>query len=96
MDQGEPTNKDHVIEILESCGEQLPKDLTRNAGSTLTHLVIEDVPSAIKRLAVREEKITVARVTMRAMQQDHEDSVDRSMCLVHHREFRLQRRCDLY
>ena len=60
---------------VECCDEQLRKDLTRNAGGTLTHLAIEDVLKAIKRLAVHEENIMVARVTLHDMQQDHDEPV---------------------
>ena len=58
------TGKDKVIQFLECCDEQLRKDLSRNAGGSLTHLAVEDVLKAIKRLAVREENIMVARVQM--------------------------------
>ena len=69
------TGKDKVIQLLECCDEQLRKDLSRNAGGSLTHLAVEDVPKAIKRLAVREENIMVARVTLHDMRQDHDEPV---------------------
>ena len=47
--------KDKVIQLLECCDEQLRKDLTRNAGGSLTNKPVEEVLQAIKKLAVREE-----------------------------------------
>ena len=69
------TGKDKVIQLLECCDEQLRKDLSRNAGGSLTHLAVEDVLKAIKRLAVREENIMVAHVTLHDMRQDHDEPV---------------------
>ena len=69
------TGKDKVIQLLECCDEQLRKDLTRNAGGTLTNNSEDDVLKAIKRLAVREENIMVARATLHDMHQDHDEPV---------------------
>ena len=69
------TGKDKVIQLLECCDEQLRKDLTRNAGGTLTNNSEDDVLKAIKRLAVREENIMVARATRHDMHQDHDEPV---------------------
>ena len=55
-----------VIQLLECCDEQLRRDLTRNAGGTL---------AAIKRLAVREENVMVARVALHHMKQDRDESI---------------------
>ena len=63
------------IELREFCDQQLRKDLSRNAGGSLTHLAVEDVLKATKRLAVREENIMVARVTLHDMPQDHDEPV---------------------
>jgi len=69
------TGKNKVIQLLECCDEQLRKDLTRNAGGTLTNNSEEDVLKAIKILAVREENIMVARATLHDMHQDHDEPV---------------------
>ena len=52
------TGKDEVFQLLECCDKQLPKDLTRNTGGSLTTKPINDVMSAIRKLAV-PGKITV-------------------------------------
>jgi len=44
-----------VIQLLECCNEDLRKDLTRGAGGSLTNKLEDEVLSAIKKLAVREE-----------------------------------------
>ncbi len=54
---------DRVIQLLECCEEQLRKDLTRNAGGTLTTLTEDLVFAAMKSLAIREENTMVSRVT---------------------------------
>ena len=69
------TGKDKVIQLLECCDEQLRKDLTNNAGGTLTNNSGEDVPKEIKRLAVREEIIMVASAALHDMHQDHDEPV---------------------
>ena len=56
------TGKDKAVQLLECCDEQLHKDLTRNAGGSLTNKPVEEVMAAIKKLAVREENTMVARV----------------------------------
>ena len=61
---------DKVIQLLECCDNQLRKDLTRNAGGTLTGKTEDEVLTAMKTLAVREENVMVARVTLRNMRQD--------------------------
>ena len=61
------TGQDCVIQLLECCGEDLQKDLTRVAGGTLTTKTEEEVLAAIKILAVREENAMVARVTLHEM-----------------------------
>ena len=44
-----------VIQLLECCDDQLWRDLTRNAGGTLTGKTEDEVLAAMKTLAVREE-----------------------------------------
>ena len=66
---------DKVIQLLECCNEQLRKDLTRNAGGTLTGMTEEEVFVAMKKLAVREENTMVARVTLHNMRQDRDEPV---------------------
>lgn len=59
--------KDLIIQLLECCDEQLRKDLTRNAGGSLTNNTADEVLAAIKKLAVREENTMVARVQLHNM-----------------------------
>ncbi len=58
-----------MIQLLECCDEQLRKDLTRNAGGTLTGKTEDEVLAVIKTLAVREENVMVARATLHNMKQ---------------------------
>ena len=60
---------DQVFQLLECCDEQLRKDLTRAAGSSLTSKPEADVLAAIGTLAVREENQLVARVALHDMHQ---------------------------
>jgi hypothetical protein len=46
---------DRVLQLLECCDEQLRRDLTRNAGGTLSGRTKEDILEAIRNLAFREE-----------------------------------------
>ena len=69
------TGKDKVIQLLECCDEQLRKDLTRNAGGSLTNSTAEEVMEAIKKLAVREENTMVARVQLHNMRQDRDETI---------------------
>ena len=66
---------DRVIQLLECCDDQLRKDLTRAAGKSLTTQSEEEVLRAIKRLAVREENIMVARVALHDMRQDNDETI---------------------
>ena len=68
------TGKDKVIQLLECCDETLRKDLTRNAGGTLTNKPIDDVMAAIRELAVREENTMVARIKLHNMRQDLDET----------------------
>ena len=69
------TGKDKVIQLLKCCDEQLRKDLTRNAGSSLTDKTAAEVMEAIKKLAVREENTMVARVQLNNMRQDRDKTI---------------------
>ena len=64
-----------VIQLLECCDDQLRKDLTRNAGGTLTGKTEDEVLAAMKTLAVREENVMVARVTLHNMRQDRGEPI---------------------
>ena len=66
---------DKIIQLLECCDEQLRKDLTRNAGGTLTGMMEDEVFAAMRNLAVREENTMVARVTLHNMKQDRDEPV---------------------
>ena len=69
------TGRDCTIQLLECCEENLRKDLTRSHGDGLRTKTEADLLEAIKSLAVREENIMVARVTLHGMKQDREESV---------------------
>ncbi|XP_046864810.1 uncharacterized protein LOC124459404 [Xenia sp. Carnegie-2017] len=69
------TGKDKVIQLLECCDETLRKDLTRNAGGTLTNKPIDEVMAAIRELAVREENTMVARIKLHNMRQDRDETI---------------------
>ena len=64
-----------VIQLLKCCEEQLRKDLTRNAGGSLTNKSMDKVMTAIKRLAVREENTMVACVQLHKMHQDWDETM---------------------
>ncbi len=66
---------DKVIQLLECCDDQLRKDLTRNAGGTLTGKTEDEVLAAIRKLAVREENTMVARVALHNMRQERDEPI---------------------
>ena len=66
---------DRIIQLLECCDDQLRKDLTRNAGGTLTEMTEDEVFTAMRRLAIREENTMVARVTLHNMRQDRDEPI---------------------
>ena len=66
---------DIVIQLLECCDEQLRKDLTRNAGGSLSGKPEASVMAAIKSLPVREENCMVARVQLHQMRQDRDEPI---------------------
>lgn len=69
------TGRDRIVQLLECCDESLRKDLTRSAGGSLLSKSEEDVLRDIKKLAVREENIMVARVALHSMRQDRDETV---------------------
>ncbi|XP_063956770.1 uncharacterized protein LOC135154494 [Lytechinus pictus] len=75
VDATKITGKDKVVQLLECCDEPLRKDLTRAAGGSLTNKTEDEVLTAIKKLAVREENTMVARVTLHNMRQDRDETV---------------------
>ena len=54
---------------------QLRKDLTRNAGGTLTGMTEDEVFTAMRGLAIREENTMVARVALHNMKQDRDEPI---------------------
>ena len=68
-----------VLQLLECCEENLRRDVTRAAGGTLTQKTEQQVLTAIRALAVREESSMVARAVLYNMKQDREESV-RAFC----------------
>ena len=70
---------DVTLQLLECCDDLLRKDLTRSSGGSLTDKPEKDVLAAIKRLAIREESIMVARVNLNNMSQDRGEPV-RNYC----------------
>jgi len=66
---------DKVIQLLKCCDEQLKRDLTHNSRGTLRKKSEEEVHAAINVLAVREEYVMVARVTLHNMKQDRGETI---------------------
>jgi len=62
-----------VIQPLECCDEELRKDITRAAGSTLTQK--DDILAAINSLVVREESIMVSLISLNDMHQNRDESI---------------------
>ena len=69
------TGADGILQLLECCDEQLRKDLTRSSAGTLLDKTEDDVLIAIRSLAVREENVMVARVTLNNMHQDRDETI---------------------
>ncbi len=80
---------DKVIQLLECCDDQLRKDLTRNAGGTLSGKTEGEVLAAIRGLAVREENAMVARVTLHNMRQERDEPIRARLTSV----CKFQRKC---
>ena len=68
-----------VLQLLECTEENLRRDVTRAAGGSLTTKNEQEVLTAIKSLAVREESSMVARAALYNMKQDREERI-RSFC----------------
>ena len=68
------SGKEYVVQLLECCDEDLRRDLTRTHGS-LTDKPKDEVFTAIKNLAVREENKMVARVALQNMRQDRDEAI---------------------
>ena len=66
---------DRIVQLLECCDDQLRKDLTRNAGGTLTEMAENELFAAMRRLAIREENTMVVRVTLHNMRQDRDEPI---------------------
>ena len=75
VDATRVTGKEHIIQLLECCDEDLRKDLTRCAGGSLTNKTEQQVLDAMQQLAVRQETTMVARVGLYEMRQDHDEPV---------------------
>lgn len=66
---------EQIVQLLECCEEDLRKDITRAAGGSLANQKEDKVLEWIKRLAVRQENIMVARVGLSDMQQHHDEAI---------------------
>ena len=66
---------DKVLQLLECCGEELRRDLTRQEGGSLSGKTEEEVLTAIRKLAVREENTMVARFALNQMVQGVDEPV---------------------
>ena len=64
-----------TTQLIECCDETLRKDLTRVHQMSLYKLNEEDLLKAIKRLAVQEENILVARYKLHGLKQDSEEPI---------------------
>ncbi len=85
---------DRVIQLLKCCEEQFRKDLTRNAGGTLTTLAEDQVFAAMKSLAIREENTMVSRVTLQNMRQGRD--VPGKHLQVHTKMIGMRSQCRLH
>ena len=65
---------DNLIQLLECCDNQLRKDLTRNAGGTITGKK-NKVFAVMKSLAVREKNTIVARMMLHNMKQGRNEPI---------------------
>ena len=66
---------DKVLQLLECCGEELRRDLTRQEGGSLSEKTGKEVLTAIRKLAVREENTMVARFALNQMVQGVDEPV---------------------
>ena len=70
--------RDVLYQLLESCDDQLRKDIIRTHG-TLTNGTEQQALESIRTLAVRPENVMVSRVELQNLQQDRDETV-RSYC----------------
>ena len=73
------TCKERVMQLFKCCTDNLWRNLTRLAGSSLTNKYEHTVLATILKLAQRVENIMVARVSLYDMQQDTKELI-RSIC----------------
>ena len=77
-DYVEATNiagRTRVVQLVECCGEELRRDLTRNVTGTLAGKSEQELLDSIRQLAVREESPMVARAELHSMIQGHDEAV---------------------
>ena len=75
VDATQVSGKDKVLQLLECCDEKLRKDFTRNASRSMANRTVDQVLEAVKKLAVREENVLVARVQLSDMKQDRDEAI---------------------
>ena len=68
------SGSDIVFQLLECCDEPLRKDLTRLYGSLISSTET-DLLDKIKKLAIRQENVMVARVQLHNMAQDRDEPI---------------------
>ena len=68
------TGKIYNIQLLECCDEELRRDIHRTYGD-LSAKPVKDVLEAIKKMAVQQENLMVARVKLHNMNQDKDESI---------------------
>lgn len=69
------TGQEKIIQLLECCDDSLRRDLTRSAITSLAEATEESVLTSMKKLAVREENMMVARFTLNNMTQDNDEPI---------------------
>ena len=69
------TGMDIVMQLLECCKKPIRKGLTRTTNSDLTVRSGEQLLSAIRLLAVREENVIVSRVLLHQMWQNNGEAI---------------------
>ena len=69
------TGKSRVIQLLECCDEPLRKAVTTSVEENLIDKTIDEVLSAIKKLAVKEENPMLSRIALQNMKQEHGENI---------------------
>ena len=69
------TGKSRVIQLLECCDEPLRKAVTTSAEESLMDKSMDEVLSAIKKLAVKEENPMLSRIALQKMKQEHGENI---------------------